>query len=327
MSYCQSQSAEPTRGQFIATVAANVPLCQDHWRLILSVPAFPPTGPGQFVQLSCRDEPVDEISDRELDWPAHLEGRELAEPSATLRRPFSLAGRRDTGANVELELVYRVVGVGTTWLSRSKAGQSVSLIGPLGNRFSPPAGDSPAILVGGGVGIPPMLYMASTLTGRPTVAFCGAVNRDLLPLTVTADAPEPSHDCIDPLYNIAEFARHGIPAVISTDDGSYGYRGYITDALAGYLDRYFAATEIRPTIYTCGPEIMMQKVVSIATLRGIESQVSVERAMACGMGTCQSCCIRVRKPDPSQPPLAGQDWCWRLACTDGPVFRGAELMW
>ena len=49
--------------------------------------------------------------------------------------------------------------------------------------------------------------------------------------------------------------------------------------------------------------------------------------MACGMGTCQSCCIRVRKPDPAEPPLAGRDWCYRLACTDGPVFRGAELLW
>ncbi len=326
MTRCHTQPAQPARGQFLATVAANIPLCQDHWRLILCLPAFPPTGPGQFIQLSCRDE-SDNTAERELDWPAHLHGPELSEPGTLLRRPFSLAGRRDTADAVELQLVYRVVGVGTTWLSRLKPGQSVNLIGPLGNRFSPPQDDSPAILVGGGVGIPPMLYLASTLVGRRAVAFCGAVNRDLLPLTVTADAPAPSQDSIDPLYNIAEFAQHGIPAVISTDDGSWGYRGFITDALTKYLDRYFAATESKPTIYTCGPEIMMQKVVSIATLRGMESQVSVERAMACGMGTCQSCCIRVRKPDPSQPPLAGLDWCWRLACTDGPVFRGVDLMW
>ena len=72
---------------------------------------------------------------------------------------------------------------------------------------------------------------------------------------------------------------------------------------------------------------MMKRVADIAAQRGVECQVAVERAMACGMGTCQSCCIRVRKPDPKAVPLPGKDWCWRLACTDGPVFRGADLLW
>jgi len=65
----------------------------------------------------------------------------------------------------------------------------------------------------------------------------------------------------------------------------------------------------------------------IAAAREIDCQIAVERAVACGMGTCQSCCIRVRKPDASKPPLVGRDWCYRLACTDGPVFRGADLLW
>ncbi|MDQ3440783.1 MAG: hypothetical protein M3478_10590, partial [Planctomycetota bacterium] len=80
-------------------------------------------------------------------------------------------------------------------------------------------------------------------------------------------------------------------------------------------------------IYTCGPEPMMKRVADIAAARNIDCQIAVERAMACGMGTCQSCCIRVKKPDPSQPPLVGRDWCYRLACTDGPVLRGADLLW
>jgi hypothetical protein len=81
------------------------------------------------------------------------------------------------------------------------------------------------------------------------------------------------------------------------------------------------------TIYTCGPEPMMKRVADIALRRGLACQIAVERAMACGMGTCQSCCIKVRKPDPSEPPLAGSDWCWRLACTDGPVFHARDLLW
>jgi len=72
---------------------------------------------------------------------------------------------------------------------------------------------------------------------------------------------------------------------------------------------------------------MMKRVADIANSHGLECQVAVERAMACGMGTCQSCCIKVRKADPSQPPLPGSDWCYRLACTDGPVFLGKDLLW
>ncbi len=100
----------------------------------------------------------------------------------------------------------------------------------------------------------------------------------------------------------------------------------MTKSLEKYLDE--AEGIRRPvTVYTCGPEPMMKRVAAIAAARGLECQVAVERAMACGMGTCQSCCIRVRKPDPARPPLPGRDWCYRLACTDGPVFRGADLLW
>ncbi|HTL31091.1 MAG TPA: hypothetical protein VL282_17805, partial [Tepidisphaeraceae bacterium] len=84
---------------------------------------------------------------------------------------------------------------------------------------------------------------------------------------------------------------------------------------------------LKPIIYTCGPEPMMKRVADIALARNIPCQIAVERAMACGMGTCQSCCIKVKKPDPKQPPLVGKDWCYRLACTDGPVFMAADLLW
>ena len=126
-----------------------------------------------------------------------------------------------------------------------------------------------------------------------------------------------------------EFARHGVAAVITTDDGSFGFRGFVTQALERYIDREFPSKESRQKviIYTCGPEPMMKRVGDIAASRGIECQIAVERAMACGMGTCQSCCIKVKKPDPAIPPLPGKDWCYRLACTDGPVFRGTDLLW
>ena len=336
-----------TRGSFIAAVAANVPLCREHYRLTLRLDAFPPTEPGQFVQVACRDLPGDgDAEPRTYEWSPG-QRLEVADPDllrrqATLRRPFSLAGRRDVAGRVEIDLIHRTVGAGTDWLAKLTIGQSVSVIGPLGNRFAPPASDGIALLVGGGVGIPPMLYLAERWRGRRVVAFAGAVTRGLLPLTITDDAPPPTHAAdVDPLYNIGEFARHGVPAVIATDDGSYGYRGFVTQALEAYLDRWFAAgtetsgsaagpsagSAARPTLYTCGPEPMMRRVAAIAAARGLACQVAVERAMACGMGTCQSCVIRVRKPDPAAPPLAGSDWAYRLACTDGPVFAAADLLW
>lgn len=337
LSTTASSAARPTRGQFTANINAIIPLCRDHYRLVLGLPWFPPASPGQFVQLACRRLDVDYSPEREFEWEPgrklDLGGRELMSPLAYLRRPFSLAGRRDVSGGVELNLILRVVGTGTDWLANLKTGESVQLIGPLGNSFDPPAADQAAILVGGGVGIPPMIYLARELAGRRAVVFAGALTRDLLPLTVTADAPEPSSDSFTPLYNIAEFAQHGIPAVISTNDGTYGYRGLVTHTLEHYLDQYFGppsggnGARRDVVIYTCGPEPMMKAVAQIANQRGIECQVSVERAMACGMGTCQSCVIRVKKPDPAKPPLAGRDWCYRLACTDGPIFKGADLLW
>lgn len=329
----QSRPMQSPRSQFIADVTANIPLCREHYRLSLRLDSFPSSRPGQFVQVAS-DEPANgdgpEIEWTEGTFPK-LRGPELFEPRGFLRRPFSLGGRRDDGRGVELDLIYRVVGLSTHRLLRLKQGDQLNILGPLGNGFTPPAKDGLAILVGGGVGIPPMIYFAAELAGCRAVAFCGTVNRDLLPLTVTADAPPPANgDSVEPLYNIDEFARHGIPAIISTDDGSYGYRGFVTQALEAYLDRYIVGqgdAVARTIIYTCGPEVMMKRVAEIALRRGISCQVSVERAMACGMGTCQSCCIKVKKPDPAKPPLAGSPWCYRLSCTDGPVFDAADLLW
>ena len=314
----------PKRGQFDAIVAVNRTLCREHFGLTLRVPFFPATSPGQFVQVACADEP-EELP--ELDWgderPPRLSGTEISERTAILRRPFSLAGRRDTAEGVELDLIHRVVGVGTDWLSRLSVGDSVSVIGPLGNTFTLPQEGGTALLVGGGVGIPPMIYLASQLAGRPAVAFCGALTRDLLALTIETNSESPA---VGGAMNVAEFARHGVPAVISTDDGSYGYRGFVTQALEQYLDQFFptGGPAPRPTIYTCGPEPMMKRIADIAASRDLSVQIAVERAMACGMGTCQSCVIKVKTGDAGDPTVA---WRYKLACTDGPVFAGRDLLW
>jgi len=323
----------PSRNQFIATVAANTPLCREHFRLALSVPRFPPTAPGQFVQVACNDVDAQDQPLGEFDWrpgmrPERLHS-EMLSPTAMLRRPFSLAGRRDVpgdAGGAELDIIHRVVGIGTAWLAKLRVGDRVGILGPLGNVFVLPPPGGTALLVGGGVGIPPMLYLAAHLAGlagRKAVALAGAVTRELLPLTITA----PPSAAAQPSQCIAEFAACGIPTVVATDDGSCGFCGFVTQALEVYLASELPRGGVLPIIYTCGPEAMMKRVADIALHRGLQCQVAVERAMACGMGTCQSCCIRVRKKDPAKPPLPGSDWCYRLACTDGPIFQAAELLW
>lgn len=368
------QMTTSKRGRFEASVAERVPLCREHYRVTFSLPSFPPTFPGQFLQVLCR--PIDAGPvEHEFDWSpgdrVDIEGVEFGGPMAFLRRPFSIAGRRDFSDRVELDLIGREVGPGTRFLSQLNTGDRVSLIGPLGNTFTLPEPGGIAILVGGGVGIPPMIYLAQAIASQnqnasdrhrlKAVAFCGATTRDLLALTIEweikkAEGESPKaedgfaasnthrpndtstqRDPADrrpqtadtPLFNIREFTTAGVPAVISTDDGSYGFKGFVTDALERYLDAWITdnADRNRAIVYTCGPEPMMKRVAAIASARNIRCQVAVERAMACGMGTCQSCCIRVKKSDPAKPPLPGKDWRYALACTDGPVFAGDELLW
>ena len=351
------------RSQFSAIVIANIPLCREHYRLVLGIKEFPATEPGQFIQVACRDIGFEYSPETEIDWqpgePLNLAGRELMSPVALLRRPFSLAGRRDSAAGVELDLIHRIVGIGTDWLARLSVGDEVNILGPLGNRFVLPEQGRQAILVGGGVGIPPMLYLAEKLAGQNAVAFCGALTRELLPLTLAPDAINPGPESFEPQPTITEFARHGVRSVISTDDGSFGFRGFVTQGLEEYLERsgfrvkrsglnsshtrlkapnnhsspYPLNPEPRtllstPILYTCGPEPMMKRVAQIAADRGLECQIAVERAMACGMGTCQSCCIRLKRDEARDGlAFAGKDWIYKLACTDGPVFKGADLLW
>lgn len=329
------------RGRYLATVLANEPLCREHNRLVLAAPDFPPSAPGQFVQVKCRDvddAALGDIPDREWTWneePALLAKSnqpDLFRPTPILRRPFSIAGRRLTPLGDAIELINRDIGPGTHWLFNLRTGQQVDLIGPLGNAFTLPEPGELALLVGGGGGIPPMIYIAQALAElnakhgahqrREAIAFCGALSLDLLPLKVMDADGSATSGAAAPRRNIAEFAAFGFDAVISTDDGSYGHPGRVTEALVHFLDHQLAQKQgaRKPILYTCGPEAMMKAVAAIAHQRTLRCQVAVERAMACGMGTCQSCVIR-------QTWSNERGWRYRLACTDGPVFEASTLLW
>ena len=319
-------NSELARGTFVMEVLANRLLCDEHYllRLHLAGGGFPATQPGQFVQLQCRD-----VSDRgglrTVDWDdsgwLKLTGAELKGAEPLLRRPMSLAGRCDTDEGVELEIIYRVVGAGTRWLSAVGTGETLGVLGPLGNAFAIRGNAKPlAALVGGGVGIPPMIYLAAALRAvgsKKTVAFCGGRSANLLPLgfvpgaNVSADGR--------PTSSIADFARYGAASVVTTDDASLGVRGFVTDALEKWIDRQADAAE-RLVVYVCGPERMMRKTGEMCIARGVECQLLLERYMACGMGTCQSCVCKIRADNP-------QGWEYKLCCSDGPVFGAGEVVW
>ncbi len=311
------------RGTFVGEVTANEVLCDEHYLLRLAIGEFPPTLPGQFVQLQCRG--LDEqIGLGEVDWPEGKPPRftqaELTGYEPLLRRPFSLAGRGGTeDGDVELDIIYRAIGRGTKWLAGVKAGDRLSVLGPLGNAFAILDDKPMAALVGGGVGIPPMLYLAEALAaaGKRTVAFSGVRSANLLPLKLLAGAEVSAAGA--PTHCVAEFEACNASAAVATDDGSIGFKGMVSDAFANWLDAH-VQDPAKLAVYCCGPEEMMQAVAELCIRRGVECQLAMERHMACGMGTCQSCIVKVRSGGES-------GWCYKLCCTDGPIFDAREIIW
>lgn len=309
------------RAQHTARVLANARLCDEHYRLTLLIPGLAASRPGQFVEVRCTSGHGGQAA-REVTWgpgetPTLSQG-ELLGKETLLRRPLGLAGRRETPAGSEIDLIYRTIGTGTHWLGRLGVGENLSLLGPLGNAFTIRPGQKQAVLVAGGVGIPPMLYQARALAdaGVRTVAFNGARSANLLPLTILP-CGAPAEPC--PTRCVAEFAECGADALVTTDDGSVGMKGFVASALEAWLDASGAAPG-ETVIYSCGPEPMMKAVAKACLARGIECQLALERYMGCGMGTCQSCAVKIRDTSPD-------GWSYKLCCTDGPVFDASVVIW
>jgi len=292
----------------------NRRLCRDHYRLTFRLSKFPPAQAGQFVHLSPARRPEESSQTSHDRWASDLN-------LPMLRRAFSIAGLRRTNTGVEVDVIYRVVGTATRWMESLRAGDPVSLLGPMGNCFPISDRKPLAWLVAGGVGLPPMLWLAAALhdTAKSVVAFCGAQTHDLLALTLDPAAqPDPGARAATP--SATEFTDCGANMVISTDDGSLGFRGYVGSAMAAYHQ----ANPLDPddlVVYTCGPEPMIRFVAEYCVARRIECYVCVERNMACGTGMCQSCVVPVR--DTADP----EGWSYRLCCTDGPIFEARDILW
>jgi len=252
-----------------------------------------------------------------------------------LRRPFSV--HAVDPANGIFSLLYVVIGRGTELLRHIRAGEKVSVVGPLGRGFD--LGDSPAthIIVAGGCGAAPLHFLCDALCAK-----WGCESITVLAGAQTKDA----------VICEAEFRAHGVQVGISTDDASYGYGGFVTQLLEQYLRSLPAAGRVgegsrihdpqstvhNVRVYSCGPHAMMREVARICREAGVSScQVSLEKNMACGLGLCMGCIQKVKSrkskvgsaaggPNTRHPVLNTQ-WHYERVCADGPVFNAEDIIW
>ena len=270
---------------FEARVVENRSLGGGYFMLVLSgCGALSDSHPGQFVMVRG-------------NW----------ERDPLLPRAFSLLW---AGADGLAAILAKTVGRGTALLERAQPGAPLSVLGPLGSRFPEPSADFTDLLVGGGVGIPP-LYMQARLAGRlglaanSEVLYGGRTRQDLVLLT--------------------EMRGFGVGLFLTTDDGSFGRPGLVTGELDARLalhghgvtagDRAtFASARRRVRVLACGPNAMLWAVARLARDRGLPCYISVEEQMACGIGVCLGCAVPAR----SRP--------FRYACKDGPVFDASDIL-
>ncbi len=216
-----------------------------------------------------------------------------------LNRPFSIhqASRRGGFAGT-LEVVFDAKGPGTQWLTEVQQHQQLDVIGPLGRSFQYPKGLRSCLLVGGGYGAAPLHFLAEELRAH---------DKDVSMIVGARD-----HERV---FKPIEGKRLASAFAITTEDGSLGEQGRVTDVLPAMIARTRAEV-----VYACGPNPMLRAVAELCTGIGLPCQVAVEEMMACGLGVCWTCAVPLLSAD-------GGSWWNVRACVEGPVFNGARVWW
>ncbi|HVS67023.1 MAG TPA: dihydroorotate dehydrogenase electron transfer subunit [Mycobacteriales bacterium] len=219
-----------------------------------------------------------------------------------LRRAFSIYSVRETGVyGGTVEFIFSVAGRGTAWLAAQRPYDPIDIVGPLGRPFALPREPANCVVVGGGYGAAPLFTLADALRTRGCRidAVLGASTGDRL-------------------FGALDAKRMAASVAFTTDDGSYGEKGRVSDVLPEVIARVRA-----DVVYACGPMAMLEAVQRVASEAydgaGIPTQLSVEESMACGIGVCMTCVL----------PIIGNDGQTRMArsCVDGPVFAGDRIRW
>jgi len=212
--------------------------------------------------------------------------------SLMLRRPFSISNVfLDIGGIIEI--IYRVVGKGTHLLSQVKIADSIDVLGPLGNGFKKPKFVTKAFVIGGGCGIAPLKLLLKKWDDVKFTSFLGFKSKEYA-------------------YDLDQFELLSEQVFVSTDDGSLGTPGIITDLLSDNFHR-----ENPDLIVSCGPTRMLKEIQDIAAKYGIPCQLSLEERMGCGIGGCLVCVCATEK---------GKSYEYKKVCSDGPVFWSDEVI-
>ena len=248
-----------------------------YYVMSVTAPGLPErTRPGHFVNISIGGE----------------------ESGLILRRSFAIYQVQQRGVyGGTLDLVVSVHGPGTKWISERRRHDTLHIVGPLGRPFTLPKEKVSCVLVGGGYGSAPLFMLAEQLRER-------GCRVDVI---VGAGTEEK-------LFGVLDLKRLSSTVTVTTDDGSLGEHGRVTDVLPDVMAR--SSAEV---VYACGPMPMLAAVADIAAEHRAHSQCSVEEAMACGVGVCMTCVL----------PVVGSDGVTRMvrSCTEGPVFRGDAVRW
>ena len=238
--------------------------------------------PGQFVNIRCGSN-----------------------QSNILRRPFSVYRVHKRGGWAStIEVVFDIRGPGTEFLSSLRGHSSVDLIGPLGKGFIMPRRRAHCLLIGGGIGATPLFFLADELRndGHRVDVILGARTSGLL-------------------LNAIEARRLASDCATTTEDGSHGEQGRVTDVLEETVER--CGTEV---IYACGPHPMLAALSNFCIEKRIPIQVAVEELMACGYGVCMTCVMPLHRKPKKDEPLE-DTIVYARSCTEGPVFNGALVVW
>jgi dihydroorotate dehydrogenase electron transfer subunit len=253
--------------QITVKVIKNSSPSPEHVLLSLHCPKLAKISkPGQFIMIKCG-----------------------ASSDPLLRRPISLnCIDKQKGT---IDILFRVIGKGTKFLSSLKKGAEIDVIGPLGNGFSI-NNKQTAVLIGGGAGIAPLLPIAKQLKGKNVITLIGSNTKKAVLLEKA-------------------FKGLGCKTVVTTDDGTYAKKGRVTDALVALIEKDEIGS--KSMIYACGPHPMINSVKELCKRTDIAGQVSLEEWMACGVGACNGCTVNT---------ING----YKKVCSDGPIFDIKELL-
>lgn len=253
-----------------AKIIESRPVSKEYRKLTFSSPGISRSAlPGQFVHVLVEDD-----------------------AGLLLRRPFSIL----SAENGNVSFVYKVVGKGTELLSKKGTQDLLNVVGPLGNPYGVDSHTQHVILVAGGYGVSPTLFLATQLKKKKfkgkVTTILGARTRELL-------------------LCVKEFQKLGVQMVVTTGDGSAGKKGLVTDALQSILLR---AKKDSVQIFACGPNAMLHAVAKAALKHHVPAQLSMEQQLGCGLGACLGCVIETKHG-------------FERVCTEGPVFDAQNIVW